>query len=310
MAVGLERSEGGTAARVPGALHLDTATIVVLALAALKLIGTMLVSNRYGFHRDELYYIACARHLALGYVDFPPVTPLLARLDLLIFGVSLPGLRLLSILAGSIVVVLAARIAANLGGGPLAQVIAAAAIVVNPLFLGANILFQTVSFDQLTWAIVLYLIVRLLPTGDPRLWLALGLAVGVGLETKYTIAALVAGLVCGVLRTPVRAQLGTPWPWLGAAIALALVAPNLVWQAQHAWPSLTYIHTHSSDTGSRLTFLAETALLLGPTGLPLAVLGVIELIKRRDLRLLGWTCLVAVLLLFVSSGKSYYIGPL
>jgi Dolichyl-phosphate-mannose-protein mannosyltransferase len=289
---------------------LGQGTLIVLAIAAVKLLGTMVVSNRYGVHRDEFYYIASARHLNWGYVDYPPVTPLLARLDLLVFGVSLPGLRLLSILAGTIAVVLAALIARDLGGNPTAQVLAALAVLLNPLFLGGNILFQTVTFDQLTWLIVLFLIVRLLNSGDPRLWLAIGFAFGIGLETKYTIVALALGVIVGVLITPLRQQLRTPWPWLGVAIALLLLLPNLLWQVQHNWPSLTYIHSHQANTSSRLGFIAETLFLLGLIGLPLAILGSIELYARQRYRMLAWTALVATLVLFLSSGKSYYAGPL
>jgi hypothetical protein len=287
-----------------------TATAAVLALAALKVIATMAFAGRYGWHRDELYYLACARHLALGYVDFPPVTPLLAHLDVLVFGASLTGLRFLTALAGGIMVVLIARIARELGGSSGAQVLAAAALLLNPLFLGANLLFQTVTFDQLAWLVTLYLFVRLLRTGNSRLWLALGVSAGIGLETKYTIAALLAGIFCGLFLSPLRRDLRTPWPWLGAAIAVALLAPNLVWQVQHAWTSLNYIYGHSGNTGSRLQFIVETLLLLGPIGLPLAYLGVRYLFREPWLRTLAWATVITALLLLAASGKSYYAGPL
>jgi hypothetical protein len=118
------------------------------------------------------------------------------------------------------------------------------------------------------------------------------------------------GFVCGVLATPIREQLRSPWPWLGAAIALVIVLPNLIWQVQHEWSSLTYIHSHQANTSSRLGFIAETLLFLGPLGLPLAILGSIELYLRQRFRLLAWTALAATLILFLSSGKSYYAGPL
>src|SRR5438034_10194808 len=155
---------------------------VIALLIAAKVGVTMAVADRYGWHRDELYYLASSRHLSLGYVDYPPVTPLLARLDQALFPGSLPGLRLLPVLAGAAVIVIAALIARELGGNGLAQALSGLAVLISPLFIGTNILFQTVSFDQLVWAIACLLFVRLLRAADPREWLWLGLVLRVGYE--------------------------------------------------------------------------------------------------------------------------------
>src|SRR5438270_4835834 len=159
-------------------------------LMATKIGVTMAVADRYGWHRDELYYLASSRHLSLGYVDYPPITPLLARIDQAIFPGSLPGLRLLTVLAGAALLVIAALIAKELGGNPHSQALAGLAVLISPMFVGANILFQTVSFDQLVWAVVCWLFVRQLRGADPREWLLLGLVFGIGLETKYTVIGL------------------------------------------------------------------------------------------------------------------------
>src|ERR1700736_3736243 len=129
----------------------------------------MSVADRYGWHRDEFYYLASARHPALGYVDYPPITPLLARVDQAIFPGSLPGLRLLTVLAGAAIIVVAALIAHELGGNRLAQGLAGLAVLISPMFVGANILFQTVSFDQLVWAVACLLFIRLLRGAAPAL---------------------------------------------------------------------------------------------------------------------------------------------
>lgn len=282
----------------------------MLLLAALKLGATLAVSGRYGFHRDELYYLMCGRHLALGYVDFPPITPLLARLDEVVFGYSVTGLRALSILAGCVILLLTAWIVHELGGAGRAQVLAVLAALLAPIYLGGNLLFQTVTFDQLTWTVVLLLVLRLVNTHDSRYWLGIGLAFGIGLETKYTILTLALGFVGGMLLTPLRAYLRTPWPWLAALIALLLLMPNLIWQVQHGWPSLSYVHQHRSESGSRLDFLVEQLLLIGPPLIPLLLLGFVELFSSIRYRALGWTCLLTLLVLFLAGGKSYYAGPL
>lgn len=286
---------------------------VVPILALIKLIATLIFAGRYGYHRDEFYYIAAGHHLALGYVDFPPLTPVLAWLDRLVFGTSLVGLRLLPALAGALIVLLTAGIARELGGGPFAQVLAALAVLLAPIYLGANSVFQTVTFDQLNWALICYLAVRLLARDDARLWPVLGLALGIGLETKYTIAALAVGLTLGLLLTPARARLGTAGPWLAALIAFVLLAPNLVWQVQHGWISLSYLHTHhgkiSQDT-SRLSYVLEQIAYAGPLAVPLLVIGLIALFRRPRFRALAWAALVVELIFLLSGGKSYYPAPI
>src|SRR5439155_21079284 len=180
-----------------------------------------------GWHRDELYYLASSRHPALGYVDYPPITPLLARLDQAIFPGSLPALRLLTVLAGAAIIVIAALIARELGGNELAQTLAALAVLISPLFVGANILFQTVSFDELVWAVACLFFVRLLRGADPREWLLLGLVFGIGLETKYTVIGLGVAMLAGLLVTRQQRLLASRGPWLGLRLAVLLLLPNI-----------------------------------------------------------------------------------
>lgn len=304
-----ESARTGVAGQDTGPALPPVAAIPVALVVAAKIVGSMAFAGRYGFQRDELYYLACARHLAWGYVDFPAVVPALARLNVLIFGTGVATLRLFSVLAGAMVIVLAALTAREMGGGPQAQTLTAFAVLFNPLILGANILFQTVSFDQLTWALVIYIAVRLLRTGDERLWPALGLACGLGLETKYTILALAIGLAAGLIRSPQRHLLRTRGPLVAAGIASLILLPNLIWQVQHSWPSLTYVLQHSGDTGTRLQFILETLLLLGPIGIPLAALGYRELFSQPWLRPVASASLLTPLLLLAVNGKSYYAGP-
>jgi 4-amino-4-deoxy-L-arabinose transferase-like glycosyltransferase len=205
--------------------------LVLLGLALVKLVAQLSVAARYGFHRDELYYLAAGQHPSLWYVDYPPRTAMMARLSTIVFGHSLLGLRVWPAVAGAVIVVLGGLIARELGGGRFAQILAASLVLLSPMFLGGNSMFQTVTFDQLIWAICTYLVARLLARGgSPRLWLAIGVVLGIGVETKYTILVLGAGLAVGLVLTEQRRWLATPWPWLAALIAAAMLAPNLVWQ--------------------------------------------------------------------------------
>ena len=224
----------------------------------------MAVADRYGWHRDELYYLASSRHPALGYVDYPSITPLLARLDQAIFPGSLPALRLLTVLAGAAIIVVAALIARELGGNRPAQTLAALAALISPMFVGANILYQTVSFDELVWAVACLFFVRLLRGAHPREWLLLGLVFGIGLETKYTVIGLGIAILVGLLATKSRWHLASPWPWLGFGIAILLLVPNIVWQVGHHWDSVAYTLEHRGNTDGPVAYVVQQLLLAGP----------------------------------------------
>jgi predicted membrane-bound mannosyltransferase len=160
----------------------------LVLLAGVKLAIHLATNGVYGFQRDELYYILSGQHPAFGYVDYPPVTPMLARLDTTLFGTSPWTLRILTAIVGVLLVLLTGLCAREMGGGRSIQALAAFVALVCPLLLGANWLFQTVTFDQLTWLIAMYLMLRLLKSYSPRLWLLLGLDIGIGFETNFTAA--------------------------------------------------------------------------------------------------------------------------
>ena len=284
--------------------------MALLLLAGAKVGVTMAVADRYGWHRDELYYLASSRHLALGYVDYPPVTPLLARIDQAIVPGSLPGLRLLTILAGAAVIVIAALIARELGGNPFAQALAGLAVLISPMFVGANILFQTVSFDQLVWAVACLLFVRLLRGADRREWLLLGVVFGIGLETKYTVVGLGVAILVGLLATAERRRLATPWPWIGFGIAILLLLPNIAWQVGHQWDSVAYTLQHRGATDGPVAYWVQQLLLAGPQLLPIVAMGVVWLWRNTRFRAAAVTIIAVELLFFLAGGKAYYPAPI
>ena len=292
----------------------DLTTLLLLALARILLHA--LTNGQYGFHRDELATIDDARHLAWGYVAYPPLTPFLARLALESFGPSPVGLRLLSSLAQAAAMVLAGLMARELGGGRWAQVVAALATAIAPISLIQGAMLQYVSFDYLWWVTVAYCVIRLLRSEDPRWWLGIGAAVGLGMLTRYTMAFCVAGLAAGVFLTRARRYLLSPWPWGGAAVALLIALPNLAWQAQHGFVSLEFlraIHARDVASGRSQGYLVEQLFVAtNPFTIPLWVAGLwFYLASRggRRFRPLGWMYVVPFLLFLIAQGRSYYLGP-
>ena len=210
----------------------------VLLIAGLMLAGLLAVSGAYGFHGDEMYFVVAGQHPAFGYVDQPPLTPMLSAASVAVLGVSPTAVRVLPALEMALIVVLIALIARDLGGSRRAQVLAAITAALSG-YLGAGHLDTTTEPDLLAWAIILWLLVKLLAGGDRRLWLALGVTTGIGLENKDTLLFLGAGLAVGLVLTRRWDVVRSPWAWAAIGIALLLWAPNLAWQAANGWPQIT-----------------------------------------------------------------------
>lgn len=287
-----------------------TALTAGLTGAAALIAITAPFMSRYGWDRDELYFRSAAHHLALGYVDFPPLIALAGRIVDALAPHSLVALRIVSLACGAATVVLVAFIARELGGGRRAQWIASLSWALTPYILSSAGLFHPTWLDALAWVAFLYVAVRMLVRDDPRLWLALGLIAGIGLEAKYTIGFLVIGFVAALALTRERRQLGGAWPWIGLAAAVVLVAPNLVWQIQHGWPSADFLSSQNAKTASDtppLTYIAEQVLFLGATGV-VAVAGAVWLWRRR-LRALALVPVLITAVFLIERGRAYYPLP-
>src|SRR5438445_476245 len=203
--------------------HMDTHsradTLVLVVIAATVALVHVLTNHHYGFHRDELQVLSDALHLDWGFVPYPPLTPFLERIGLALFGVSLVGLRLFSVIAQGLAVLMTGLMARELGGGRLAQTTAALAVALSPLPLFEGTEFQYTTFDYLWWVLIAYFVIRLLKTENPRWWLAIGAAVGVGLLTKYSIVFYIAGILGGMLLTSSRRYFASGWFWAGVLVA-------------------------------------------------------------------------------------------
>ncbi len=288
----------------------------LLLLAALSIILHTLTNGRYGFHRDELASLDDGRHLAWGYVAYPPLTPLLARIAFSLFGPSLIGMRLSATLALSTVIVLTGLMARELGGRRFAQFFAAVAAAISPVALFHGSVLMYTSFDYLWWVLTAYLVVRLLKSEDSRWWIAIGVVIGAGLMTKYTMAFFAAGVLIGVLCTGARRHLRSPWFWCGIAVCVLIFLPNLIWQIHHDFATLQFLKSiHARDVGLGRTdgfvhkqFWSNTAVM----SVPLWLAGLYFLFftaAGKRYRMLGWMFVVPFLALFLARGREYYLAP-
>ena len=286
--------------RVPRAAWLIAALFVAVMLA---------VSDRFGFQQDELYFLVAGHHLSLGYVDQPPLAPLLTRVTG-VLGVSPTAIRIIPALAGGAVVVISARLAALFGAGRAGRVVTALATACAPVTLGAVHVGNTTPYDLLAWAVVLLCACTALLRDRPRWWLGAGLAAGLGLENEYLVVTLIAALVVGIALTAQRDALRTRWPWLGGVIALAIWAPNLAWQAANGWPQLTMasaLHQQNTSAGNYIIGLPAQLLYAGLLGIPLVIAGLIRLWRTPELRCLGVAVtLVVIYVVAWVPGKVYY----
>ena len=306
---------GGENARILAWLKSDFGILVLLAIA--RVVLHCATNGQYGFHRDELQMFDDARHLDWGFVVYPPLVPLLARLEIILFGTSLIGFRVLAAVAVSAAMVIAGLMAKELGGGRREQILAAIATGISPVSLAQGAVFQYVSFDYLWCVLLTYFLLRLLKTEDGRWWLAIGAVVGVGMQTKYTMAFFATGVVAAVVLTPARRYLSSAWLWAGVAVSLVIFLPNLVWQAQHQFISLDFLkHIHARDVGQGRTqgFLLQQFLLcVNPFTVPLLLMGLWFLFVRPEgkrYRALGWTYLATLALFVVAKARFYYLAPM
>ncbi len=287
----------------------------VLPVAALELLVQLAFANRYGYHRDELYFRTAARHPAPGYDDQGPLTPWLGWISESLFGETPRGLRVVSALAVALAVVLVALLARELGAGARGQLVAAGGAAASAFVLAVGHLLSTSTFDLLVWTATLVVVARILGGGDDRLWLVAGVVVGIGLENKQLPILLVLALAVGLaIDRRLLGLLRSPWIWAGMAVALAIWLPYLVWQGVHGWPQLELAEDIRADEAgeSRATLVPLQLLLLGPFIVPVVAVGLWALVRDPSLRpwrSLGFAYVVLLVLLFATGGKPYYAAP-
>ena len=287
-----------------------------LWFAALALVVHLPALARYGWFRDELYYVACSKHVAWGYVDQPPLSIAVLALWRFLFGDSLAIVRFAPALAHALTVLVIGRIARDLGGGRFGVTLACLAAVLAPGLLGTASVFSMNALDLLLWTLALSAFVRALDRERPADWMGLGLALGLGLLNKISVLWLGAGLFAGLVATRRRRWLATPWPWLAGVLALALFTPHVVWQVEHGWPTLEFMRHAVLEKMVRTSpaeFLGAQVMMAGPAGAVLGRAGRAWCAfgpRGREWRALAvaWLVVLAILLASPAARASYLIA--
>ena len=289
-------------------LRSDAAVLSVFA--AFVLVVHFLLGNGYGFHRDELQFLDDARHLQWGFVAYPPLTSFCGRIAIALFGISPQVLRLPAAIVNAISLVLVGLIARELGGRRPAQVVALFAAF--PLALVFSSVLQYNTFDLLAWCLVILFTACVLRTEDQRNWIGVGVGIGIGVLSKYSIAFPVAGLLGGLILLPSqRHHLRSRWFWFGALAATIIAAPNLIWLASHHFITLQMEHfIHARDVrGGRARGYYSDQIKFTLFALPLAIAGLVSLLRNRRFRLLSAFYIGPFVLFALAKGRGYYLMP-
>jgi len=277
--------------------------LAALGLGAFALQMASNLAGGYGYFIDELYYIACAKRLAWGYVDHPPLSPFLLRMNMAVFGDSLVSIRLLPAITGGVVAYLTGWLAAYFGGGRWAQGVAAIAVTLSPVFLIFFDVFSMNGFELLFWTSALAILLILVRTENPKLWLAFGALSGLALLNKHTMVTLGFGAVLGIALTPARKLLFNRWLIAGGVVAAVIFLPNLLWQWQHDFPSLEFYRNASllkNRPSPPLTTLTNQLLFVNPVLFPLWAAGLFFLLRDKATRFAGLAYLILLTMLVIS----------
>ena len=291
---------------------LTSGAALIAFVALVRLVAHLLVAGNFGYFRDELYYIESGRHFQTGYVDFVPFIAWLAGI-LQIVGDNLVVLHIISALAGTALVVVTGLMAREMGGGRVAQGLAALGTAVMVTFLATGSFFTMDVFDELWWGLAAYVFILLVSRENPKLWLLFGLITGIGVFTKLTMLFFGLGLVVGMLLTPRRNDFRTRWPWLGGAIAFAFLIPWLVWEFANGWPTKEFWGNYGGfASGSPLDFFISQLFTMNLFNLPLVIAGFIFYFRRpegRPYRALGWMFVFLYVFFTLTRAKSYFLSP-
>lgn len=282
-------------------------------VVVLKFLVHLLASGSYGYFRDELYFLDCARHLQWGYVDDAPGIVILFK-GALLMGGSLRVIRILAALGGAATVLSASLLARELGGRGFAQVFAGLCVLAAPIFLIMDGILCVGAFEPLFWMGCALLALRIARTGNARLWLWFGLVAGLGLLLKYTMALVLVCFLVALALTPLRREFRKPAFWAGAGLALLLFLPALLWQIQHHFPLLTDVANIRREGKNVVlgpfAFVKQQIEFLDPLLLPVWLAGLYALLRRREARVLGWLYLLLLGAMILLHGKNYYLAAI
>jgi hypothetical protein len=291
--------------------------LIPAIVAGIYFLALMLTSTQYGYFRDALYYLACAEHLAWGYVDQPPLIAFICWISRHTIGDSLPALMFWPALAGAGRIVLTGAFARELGAKKFGVAFAAVLAATPGVWYVQDHQFAMNAFETLFWTGCAFVILRMIRTGNPKLWIAFGAIAGLGLENKYSVAVFALALLVGLLLTPQHKYLFTPWLFAGGAVALLIFLPNLIWNIQHHWPFLELMRNiRASGRDVVLSpgaFISQQILLLNPASAIYWIFGMLFYFFSRTLRnyrVFGWAFVMSFLFFLLAHGKNYYSTPM
>ena len=287
------------------------------ALAAVAVVVQMVTNGRYGYFRDELYFLAASDHLAFGYVDFAPLIAWLAHGSRVVFGESLHAIRLLPALAFGGEILLTGFITRELGGKRWAVMLACGSVLLAPVILGNATRLSMNPIEPLFWMGCIFVLLLALSRQQPKLLLWCGVLLGLGLENKHSTVFFLGALVVGLVATPERRIFSSKWFWLAAGLAFLIALPNVVWQYQHHFPTLEDLRNvkaiHKNVELPPLAFLGRQVIVLAPLSALVWIAGLGFLLFHHDgkrYRFLGITYLAFLAIMMALKGKDYYLAPI
>jgi 4-amino-4-deoxy-L-arabinose transferase-like glycosyltransferase len=286
-------------------------------LAAFAIVLQMATNGRYGYFRDELYYIALSHHLAWGYVDLAPMSPFVMFIQRSLFGTSLHAIRLFPALAFGGQILITGLITRELGGKRYAILLACLGVLVSPTVIGNATRFSMNPFESLFWMGAVYFLLLAINRDRPALLVWTGVLLGLGLENKHSTAFFLIALLIGLLATSQRRLYLSKWLWIAAALIILLSLPNLIWQATHGFPTWVDLNNvkkfHKNVELPPLPFLKQQIMMMLPLNALIWVAGLGFLLFHHEgklYRVLGVTYLAFLAIMMALHAKDYYLAPI
>lgn len=293
-------------------------TAILFYLGLCKLLLHFFTNHQYGYFEDELYYMAAGEHFDWGFAEGAPLTPAIANLSRWLMGDSLFAIRFFPAIAGAGTVILTGLFVRELGGGRIAQVIAAIAVILMPGYLFIHTILTMNAFEPLLWTLCAYLTLRILKTEQSTLWIIVGLVAGIGLMNKFSIFFFLLSLGIGILITPARRVLFNRSVLFASILAVAICAPTLLWQINHHWPFLEHqressLYEKKGLLQSAIDLVSQQIILTNPGAVPIWACGLYYyLFSRRGkpYRALGWSYIIILGWFLLFEGRFYYLLPI
>ncbi len=294
--------------------HWTNLISIMIYFTVIKLLIHLFTNGQYGYFRDELYYLAASQHLDWGYVDFPPMVALITRFTTIFLGTSLPAIRFLPAIAGTLKVLLTGLIVKEFGGKRFAVILACLSVLVAPIYLGMDTFLSMNAFEPVFWMGIVYFIILAINRNEPRFWIGAGVFAGLGILNKYPMIIFILGIFIGLLLTKERHYLPDRWFRIAGLITFLIVLPNIIWQYQHNWPMIEVMQ-NVATTGknvvlSPLEFVISQIMILHPFTAPVWVAGLIFLFfdkQGKHYRMFGIAYIAILILMLGTNSKNYYL---